>query len=144
MNKRPLLTVTLIGVAALGVLWLGALGQVPQTMPASALADPAPMSNASSGASSGPSSGASSGVSRAMIERGDYLVKIMACNDCHTPWQMKITIQYDPEIVDFLPPVIEGPLMLGACGNTFKVDVGPEAATPIESTTWGRIKSQFD
>lgn len=32
----------------------------------------------------------------------------------------EITIEYDPEIVDFLPPVIEGQLMLGACGNTFK------------------------
>jgi hypothetical protein len=32
-----------------------------------------------------------------------------------------ITIQYDPDIVDFLPPVIEGQLMLEACGNTFKV-----------------------
>lgn len=33
----------------------------------------------------------------------------------------EVVIQYDPTIVDFLPPVIEGPLMLGACGNTFKV-----------------------
>jgi hypothetical protein len=33
----------------------------------------------------------------------------------------EVVIQYDPAIVDFLPPVIEGPLMLGACGNTFKV-----------------------
>ncbi len=32
----------------------------------------------------------------------------------------EVTIQYDPTIVDFLPPVIEGPLMTGACGNTFK------------------------
>src|SRR5688572_16404991 len=22
------------------------------------------------------------------VERGDYLVKIMACNDCHTPWKL--------------------------------------------------------
>jgi len=32
----------------------------------------------------------------------------------------EITIQYDPDIVDFLPPVTEGQLMIGACGNTFK------------------------
>lgn len=31
----------------------------------------------------------------------------------------QITIQYDPDVVDFLPPVIEGPLMIGSCGNTF-------------------------
>lgn len=29
----------------------------------------------------------------------------------------EITIQYDPDIVDFLPPVIEGQLMIEACGN---------------------------
>src|SRR5690242_11635505 len=22
------------------------------------------------------------------VERGEYLVKIMGCNDCHTPWKM--------------------------------------------------------
>jgi uncharacterized membrane protein len=22
------------------------------------------------------------------VERGAYLVKIMGCNDCHTPWKM--------------------------------------------------------
>ena len=80
MNQKPLLTIALIGIAALGVLWLGALGPILQTLPASAMADPAP--------GSGGASGASSGASRATIERGEYLVKIMACNDCHTPWQM--------------------------------------------------------
>jgi mono/diheme cytochrome c family protein len=24
----------------------------------------------------------------AKVQRGDYLVKIMGCNDCHTPWKM--------------------------------------------------------
>ena len=24
----------------------------------------------------------------ARVERGEYLVKIMGCNDCHTPWKM--------------------------------------------------------
>jgi hypothetical protein len=72
MNRKPLLTVTLITVAALGVLWLGALGPTSTSMPAVALAEPAP----------------ASGASRETIQRGEYLVKIMACNDCHTPWQM--------------------------------------------------------
>ena len=27
-------------------------------------------------------------VASASVERGAYLVKIMACNDCHTPWTM--------------------------------------------------------
>jgi mono/diheme cytochrome c family protein len=25
---------------------------------------------------------------QARVERGEYLVKIMGCNDCHTPWKM--------------------------------------------------------
>ncbi len=25
---------------------------------------------------------------RAAVQRGEYLVKIMGCNDCHTPWKM--------------------------------------------------------
>ena len=24
----------------------------------------------------------------AAVQRGEYLVKIMGCNDCHTPWKM--------------------------------------------------------
>ncbi len=27
-------------------------------------------------------------VHAARVQRGDYLVKIMGCNDCHTPWKM--------------------------------------------------------
>lgn len=23
-----------------------------------------------------------------VVQRGEYLVKIMGCNDCHTPWKM--------------------------------------------------------
>jgi mono/diheme cytochrome c family protein len=29
-----------------------------------------------------------SGQSHAAVQRGEYLVKIMGCNDCHTPWKM--------------------------------------------------------
>lgn len=32
--------------------------------------------------------GASSSASADRIDRGAYLVKIMGCNDCHTPWHM--------------------------------------------------------
>lgn len=32
----------------------------------------------------------------------------------------EITIRYRPDVVDFVPPVVEGPLMLGACGSTFR------------------------
>jgi hypothetical protein len=31
---------------------------------------------------------AQSGVPQQVIQRGEYLVKIMGCNDCHTPWKM--------------------------------------------------------
>jgi hypothetical protein len=31
----------------------------------------------------------------------------------------QVRIAYPPDLVDFLPPVVEGPLMTGACGNTF-------------------------
>jgi hypothetical protein len=32
-----------------------------------------------------------------------------------------VTIEYDPAVVEFLPPVNQGPLMTGACGNTFHI-----------------------
>src|ERR1044071_10193515 len=28
------------------------------------------------------------GADSVRVERGKYLVKIMGCNDCHTPWKM--------------------------------------------------------
>jgi hypothetical protein len=31
---------------------------------------------------------APSGVPLHVVQRGEYLVKIMGCNDCHTPWKM--------------------------------------------------------
>jgi hypothetical protein len=41
----------------------------------------------------------------------------------------RVEIRYRPGIVDFVPPVIEGPLMTGACGSTF-----PFLAEPDDST----------
>ena len=73
MNRKRLLTLTLIPLALL-VLALGSLTPIPQTIAPSALADPTPASGASQ--------------LSPQIDRGAYLVQIMACNDCHTPWQM--------------------------------------------------------
>ena len=36
-----------------------------------------------------------------VIQRGEYLVKIMGCNDCHTPWKMGPTGP-EPDVTRFL------------------------------------------
>jgi hypothetical protein len=41
----------------------------------------------------------------------------------------RISIRYRPDLVDFLPPVIEGPLMTGACGQTFSHLGEPDDST---------------
>lgn len=65
-------------IAALGVLGAGALALVRQPSPALAPAsEPA----------GGPAA-VSAITSPETIARGAYLVKIMVCNDCHTPWAM--------------------------------------------------------
>jgi hypothetical protein len=72
MNRKRLLTLTLIPLALL-VLALCSWTPLSKSIAPSALADSTP-------------AGASQ--LSPQIERGAYLVKIMACNDCHTPWQM--------------------------------------------------------
>jgi mono/diheme cytochrome c family protein len=63
------------------------------------------------------------------VERGEYLVKIMACSDCHTPMKMGPAgpehdatrfLSGHPEQVGALPPAkLEGPwMMAGAATNT--------------------------
>jgi len=62
-------------------------------------------------------------------KRGEYLVKIMGCNDCHTPWQlgpngpepdMSRMLSGHPEQVGPLPPVQApaGYVMTAAATNT--------------------------
>jgi len=64
MKRR--LTLTLASAGFLGLAALALNGQ-PATAPATAAPTPAPSTQ---------------------VERGAYLVKIMGCNDCHTPFHM--------------------------------------------------------
>jgi hypothetical protein len=69
-------------------------------------------------------------VSSHVIQRGEYLVKIMGCNDCHTPWKtgpagpepdMTRFLSGHPEEIGPLPQAkaTEGPyIWLGAPTNT--------------------------
>jgi len=61
MKKRSILSLAAAGVALTGVVF--------SLQPVAA---PVPVQNANS-----------------KVERGAYLVNIMACNDCHTPWKMR-------------------------------------------------------
>jgi hypothetical protein len=69
MNWKPLVTVSALG--------LGAVLVVAQMTPVASVADPVDASSATG-----------TDASRAEIARGEYLTKIMVCNDCHTPWTM--------------------------------------------------------
>jgi hypothetical protein len=68
--RKPFLTITaLAALGMLGVLVLDTLSLPGQPFPASASAAPV-------------------AVSSEAVARGEYLSKIMGCNDCHTPWAM--------------------------------------------------------
>jgi hypothetical protein len=62
----------------------------------------------------------------AVIQRGEYLVKIMGCNDCHTPWKMGAhgpepdTTRFlsgHPEGIGRLPDVRAEPFVWSAFGT---------------------------
>jgi hypothetical protein len=74
MNRKSFSTISAISLTVLGALaavGVSALALILQTIPGPAAAD----STSSPGAPS-------------QLERGAYLVKIMGCNDCHTPFKM--------------------------------------------------------
>ena len=80
MNRKSFLNataITLTVLGALGVAGLSAMALVGQTMPSAVIAT----------AEATPAA-ATSVASSAQLERGAYLVKIMGCNDCHTPFKM--------------------------------------------------------
>jgi len=62
MNRKPLIALAVIGTYYLAALTLAVLQPTP---------------DANAAATSKPS-----------VERGKYLVSVMMCNDCHTPWHM--------------------------------------------------------
>ncbi len=64
-----------------------------------------------------------------LVSRGEYLVTVMGCNDCHTPWTMgpqgpepdtsRMLSGHPAEMEMPPPPDLEGPWMLvGAATNT--------------------------
>ena len=75
----------------------------------------------------------------ARIERGKYLVTIMGCNDCHTPWKMGAKgpepdmtrmLSGHPEAMGKMPPAPppSGP-WFASIGATFTVFAGPFGTT---------------
>lgn len=60
------------------------------------------------------------------IKRGEYLVKIMGCNDCHTPWamgprgpepDMKRMLSGHPQDATVTPPTLAEPWVWAATGT---------------------------
>jgi mono/diheme cytochrome c family protein len=75
------------------------------------------------------SSGVSAEVKKGRVERGAYLVGMMGCNDCHTPWKMgaqgpepdmtRELSGHPQDVVLPPPPPASGPwIMHGAASNT--------------------------
>ena len=147
MNCKSFLKLNAIAVTALGAIGLlglstldsRALDSVAKTPPVSAAAAPT-----------------LSAVSSETIERGAYLVNIMACNDCHTPWKMSA---HGPEpdmtrmlsghpqdlVVSSVPKVPEGPwgwvgagtntAFAGPWGVSFTANLTPDPETGLGKWT---------
>ena len=60
------------------------------------------------------------------IQRGEYLVKIMGCNDCHTPWKMGPQGP-EPDMARFLSghPEQIGPLPNARAADAFVWSASP-------------------
>jgi len=69
------------------------------------------------------------GASNPRVERGKYLVTIMGCNDCHTPWKMGATGVPEPDMTRMLsghpegmklppPPAPVGPWIVSFVAST--------------------------
>jgi hypothetical protein len=75
----------------------------------------------------------------ARIERGKYLVTILACNDCHTPWKQVADGRVEPDMTRMLSGHPEGLKMppapppsgpwIASIGATFTTFSGPFGTT---------------
>ena len=94
-------------------------------------------------------------VKKARVERGAYLVTMMGCNDCHTPWKMgaqgpepdmtRALTGHPSDVVLSPPPVAAGPwIWHGAATNTafagpwgvsFTANLTPDKDTGLGSWT---------
>ncbi len=104
----------------------------------------------------GPSSAAPKGGGSAQIRRGEYLVTIAGCNDCHTPWKMGPNgpendrtrlLSGHPEGVAVAapPPPLDAPWAVGATGTftgwagpwgvSFAANLTPDAETGLGNWT---------
>jgi hypothetical protein len=104
---------------------------------------------ASIAADSAPTKGAAGGDAR-RVARGSYLVKILACNDCHTPFKMgpkgpepdmSRMLSGHPETIKLPPPKAEGPWIWhgtltdtafgGPWGISYAINLTPEPNTGL-------------
>jgi hypothetical protein len=146
MKKRSILSLTAVAGLGLAALMLSA---PPTTAPAAA----------------GPAASP-------QVARGEYLVRIMACNDCHTPWRMgdrgpepdmtRMLSGHPQDMVVMPPPVLgKGPWVwagtgtntafAGPWGVSFTANLTPDPetglgkwmdATFIEALRTGRHEGQ--
>jgi len=75
----------------------------------------------------------------AMVKRGEYLVTIAGCNDCHTPWIMtdhgpapdmsRMLSGHPQDLKVSPPPKMDGSVWLGAASSTFTAWAGPWGIT---------------
>jgi hypothetical protein len=133
-------------LAALGLV--GLIGSTLVQRPESARAGVAPAALAAEGTAI--ASGASP-FEADRVARGAYLVKIMVCNDCHTPWHMgpngpepdmRLELSGHPEgLVMPPPPAVESPWMwagaatmtafAGPWGVSFTANLTPDPETGL-------------
>src|SRR5262245_33350344 len=83
MNRQPLLTF----FSAVGAFGLAALAMTVQISQVPAVAA-TPSPQAAAAVTTPAAAQAPDAAHAAAVARGKYLVSIMVCNDCHTPWKM--------------------------------------------------------
>lgn len=108
------------------------------------------------GQAKAPAKGAQSAVAARRVERGKYLVTIMACNDCHTPFKMGARgpepdmsrmLSGHPENMNVPPPPqASGPWIgsftgtntawAGPWGISYSANITPDKNTGIGGGVW--------
>ena len=93
----------------------------------------------------------------ARVKRGEYLVTISGCNDCHTPWKMGANGVPEPDMSRLLsghpeqmklppPPAPQGPWLAqfaatqtafaGPWGVTYAINLTPDKNTGLGGGVW--------
>lgn len=140
-------------VRALGVL--GAVGLVSVLVVGCGKSDTGESAATdSTGAHSGAMAGDMAAGAESPVKRGEYLVTVSGCNDCHTPWKMgengpepdmSRMLSGHPEGMQMPTPKLEMPWMAagaatmtawaGPWGTSYTMNLTPDSVTGIGSWT---------